>query len=82
MPLCGKWNGRADLVVDEAPYFTRLDDLDTWAVGGHKRLTHVLRYYPTIRDTAPASVLGKLLVSALPVAIRERNDRCGTQGLS
>jgi hypothetical protein len=65
MPLRGNWDSRASLVVDEAPYFINLNDLDTWAVSSHKRLTDVLRYYPTLRDTAISTAPAKLLVRPL-----------------
>jgi hypothetical protein len=74
MPLRGNWDSRASLVVDESPYFINLNDLDTWAVSSHKRLTDVLRYYPTLRDTAISTAPGKLLVRPLSFKILDSDS--------
>jgi mannosyl-glycoprotein endo-beta-N-acetylglucosaminidase len=54
------------LVVDEAPYFDSLDDLDKWAAKPTNKLTGVLEYVPSGRDYnvrgLPCDSGGKLLV--------------------
>ena len=60
MPLVGKGHS-LDLVGDEAPYFTSLEELDAWMDKPSKRLRSVLPYTPR-STTGSTPTRGRLLV--------------------
>jgi len=60
MPLVGAGHS-LNLVGDEAPYFTSLEELDSWMDKPSRKLQSVLRYTPRSRIVSPPQQ-GQLLV--------------------
>ena len=80
MPLVGV-DHSLNLVGDEAPYFTSLEELDSWMDKPSKELRSVLPYTPRSR-TASAPKQGRLLVRPVEISVKNRSSRSHSQGLS
>lgn len=67
MPLVGAGHS-LNLVGDEAPYFTSLEELDSWMDKPSRKLRSVLPYTPRSKTTSPLQQ-GQLLVSPTDIIL-------------
>jgi len=70
MPLAGTGHS-LNLVGDEAPYFTSLEELDSWMDKQSRKLRSVLPYTPRSRTVSPPEK-GKLLVRLTNITLERQ----------
>ena len=78
MPLVGAGHS-LNLIGDEAPYFTSLEEFDSWIDKPSRKMRSVLRYTPRSRTVSPPQ-RGKLLVR--PISRNTRSRHSHSIGLS